>query len=149
MISKKKILAYCVASVEQRIKEVELAIKDADAALADDTKSSAGDKYETSREMVQQDIDRYQKQLVIANNDLDLLKKIDVNLKADRIGLGSLVQTDIGVYFISISIGLVKMPNQNVFVISPQSPIGQVLVGNKLGDKIVFNNKGQEILELA
>lgn len=148
MISKEEILVHCVNSVEQRIKEVTFAIKDADDALANDTKSSAGDKYETSREMVQQDIDRYQKQLVIANNDLDVLKKIDLNYKSQRVALGSLVQTDLGIYFISISIGLAKLDTQNVFVISPQSPIGQILIGKTIGDKIIFNAKTQVILDI-
>lgn len=146
MINKEELLKYCIESVGKRIEEVDLAIKDADAALADDTKSSAGDKYETSREMVQQDLNRYQNQLVVANKDLELLKKIDVSKSFERIGIGSLVQTNVGVYFIAISIGLIKVDGTSIFVISSASPIGQVLMGKSKGDQIVFNNKSQEIL---
>lgn len=149
MITKKEILDYCLNSVLKRIEEVELALADADSSLADDTKSSAGDKYETSREMIQQDINRYQSQLAVANKDLDILNKIDHIQTFDHIGLGSLIQTDLGIYFISISIGLIKIGQDNIFVISPISPIGSVLMGKKVGDIISFNNKEQKIVNIS
>ncbi len=149
MITKKEILDYCLNSVLKRIEEVELALADADSSLADDTKSSAGDKYETSREMIQQDINRYQSQLAVANKDLDILNKIDHIQTFDHIGLGSLIQTDLGIYFISISIGLIKIGQDNIFVISPISPIGSVLIGKKVGDIISFNNKEQKIVNIS
>lgn len=149
MLTKEEIINTCLGSVTLRINEVEFAIKDADQALADDTKSSAGDKYETSREMVQQDITRYQKQLVIANADRDVLQKIDPLRLNERIGLGSVVLTDLGLYFISISIGLLKIKDQNIYVISPLSPIGQVLMGKTKGDEINFNGKTQKIVTVS
>lgn len=149
MITKKEILDYCLNSVLKRIEEVELALADADSSLADDTKSSAGDKYETSREMIQQDINRYQSQLAVAIKDLDILNKIDHIQTFDHIGLGSLIQTDLGIYFISISIGLIKIGQDNIFVISPISPIGSVLIGKKVGDIISFNNKEQKIVNIS
>lgn len=148
MISKTEVLKYCFDSVNKRITEVNLAINDADAALADDTKSSAGDKYETSREMVQQDLNRYQNQLALANNDVEVLQKLESITSSERIGLGSLVQTNVGLYFIAISIGLLKIENTNVFVISPASPIGQILIGKSKGEKITFNNNAQQILSI-
>lgn len=148
MLTKEQIINTCIDSVNLRIHEVEFAIKDADQALADDTKSSAGDKYETSREMVQQDITRYQKQLTLANSDLDILQKIDSSNAAERVGLGSLVLTDVGLYFISISIGLLKIENNSIYVISPLSPIGQVLIGKKVGDIINFNNREQKVIKV-
>lgn len=149
MITKKETLDYCLNSVLKRIEEVELALADADSSLADDTKSSAGDKYETSREMIQQDINRYQSQLAVAIKDLDILNKIDHIQTFDHIGLGSLIQTDLGIYFISISIGLIKIGQDNIFVISPISPIGSVLIGKKVGDIISFNNKEQKIVNIS
>lgn len=149
MITKEEIITCCFESVSKRIHEVEFAIKDADDALANDTKSSAGDKYETSREMVQQDINRYQKQLVLANSDLEVLQKIEGLKSLPRIGLGSLVRTDIGLYFISISIGLLKIDQYSIFVISPLSPIGQILMGKATGDTITFNTKTQKVLDIS
>lgn len=148
MISKEEVLKYCTTVVDQRIAEVEFAIKDADDALANDTKSSAGDKYETSREMVQQDINRYQKQLTLAQNDLSTLQKIDSLKQNERIGLGSLVQTNMGLYFISISIGLLKIDGESIYAISPVSPLGQILMGKSAGETITFNNKEQELLSV-
>lgn len=148
-MTKEDILAHCLTSVAQRIQEVTFAIKDADQALADDTKSSAGDKYETSREMVQQDISRYQKQLAVANVDLQVLQKIEPLQSSEHVRIGSLVATDKGLYFISISIGLVKVANNSVFVISSVSPIGQVLMGKGVGDTFTFNNIQQQIVTIS
>jgi len=148
MISKEEILKHCFDLVGLRIAEVEFAIRDADDALANDTKSSAGDKYETSREMVQQDINRYQKQLVVAQQDLATLEKIDAFKKFERIGLGSLVKTNVGSYFLSISIGQLKINGYSIYAISPASPLGQVLLGKSIGETIHFNSKEQQIMAI-
>lgn len=149
MIAKEEVIKACIQLVNGRIGEVEAALKDADDALANDTKSSAGDKYETSREMVQQDINRYQKQLSLAQNDANVLQKIDLSQSLSMVVTGSLVQTDVGFYFVSISIGLVKVADKSIYVISPLSPLGQLLIGKSVGETISFNNKEQKIIGIS
>ena len=53
----------CIAYVQKRLQEAEHAFRDAEQAANDDTKSSAGDKYETGREMMQQEKNRITAQL--------------------------------------------------------------------------------------
>ena len=60
---KKKLYDLCIAYVQGRMDEAKLAIDEAQKASNDDTKSSAGDKYETGREMMQQETDRNMAQL--------------------------------------------------------------------------------------
>lgn len=145
---KKVSLDIALQRTKERITMIESALETARDSSNDDTKSSAGDKYETSREMIQQDINRYQKQLVEAKKDLQQLISIESTIGDDTpdfIKLGSLIQTSTGLYLIAISIGALKVRDTNVFVISPASPIGQLLIGKKIGDSFIFNKLNSNI----
>lgn len=147
---KKNLLEIAVVRTQERITMVESAMESARDSSNDDTKSSAGDKYETSREMIQQDINRYQKQLLEAYKDLQQLANI-TQINEDVSGfctLGSLVNTNKGLYFIAISIGAITYEDRTVFVISPASPIGQLLLGKTVGDRFRFNKIDQEIVAI-
>lgn len=147
---KKELLKVLVARTEERIAMIDAALETARDSSNDDTKSSAGDKYETSREMIQQDINRYQKQLLEANKDLQQLAAISSMLDEnnEHARLGSLVQTNAGFYFIAVSVGALKIGDTGVFVISPVSPIGQILLAKKRGDTFVFNKNEQHIISI-
>ena len=109
--------------------------------IANDSKSSMGDKYETSREMSQQEINRLEQQFAINQHHLFNLKKLFWQNKSLQILLGSLVLTNIGSFFITVSLGEIKIENQSVFMISPGSPIGKLLIGKKVGDEFEMNKK--------
>lgn len=147
---KGEVLEIALKRTKERITMIESALETARDSSNDDTKSSAGDKYETSREMIQQDINRYQKQLVEANKDLQQLISIESlsNDVIDVVRLGTLVQTNVGLYLIATSIGAVKIGTNNIFVISSASPIGQLLIGKKIGDSFVFNNVNQKVIAI-
>lgn len=145
-MNKEQVVDECNTILTQKIEQVNLAIQDANQSLHDDTKSSAGDKYETSREMIQQDLNRYEQQLKVLNNDAEILKRIQNQKSSHKIsGLGSLIQTEKGLYFLSVSIGQIKVDNKSVFAVSLASPIGKVLVGLSVGDTFSFNGSAQTI----
>ncbi|KGE15923.1 GreA/GreB family elongation factor [Sphingobacterium deserti] len=141
---KKQLLEYCLSKSEERLTEIVYAIQQAQEGIESDTKSSAGDKYETSREMIQQDLNRYQNQLLQAKKDAVLLQNIILDEK-ETIGPGSLVKTDKGSYFIAISLGKYRLQDEDFMIISGSSPIGRLLIGNKVGDTIQFNGNVQKI----
>ncbi len=144
---KRELLDIALKRTNDRISMIASALETARDSSTDDTKSSAGDKYETSREMIQQDINRYQKQLLEANKDLQQLLHIEsvLNSETDVARVGTLVQTNVALYFIATSIGAVKIGDSNIFVISPLAPIGQLLIGKKIGDSFVFKNIDQKV----
>ena len=150
-MTKETILEACYAHIRKRIEQIQVAIDDANHGIREETKSSAGDKYETSREMIQQDLTRYQQQLTLAQQDQDLLQKIEEQTAVHQsVGQGSLVQTDKGLYFVGISIGELKVAGQSVFVISLQSPIGQALKGKKVGESFTFRSTvSQQIQQIS
>lgn len=113
-----------------------------------DTKSSVGDKHETSRARLQIEIDQLNKQLFNLNKQKQIVNSINIDLRHSLIGLGSLVETSVSIFFISIGLGKIKIEGSELYAISSASPIGQLLIGKKKSDIFVFRNVKYEILEV-
>ena len=109
-------------------------------------KSSVGDKFETSRALMQTEYDKIDNQLLILKNQLRAIKSISLSDNKKKVGVGSFIKTNKSFYFISIGLGKQIIDNNDIYVISLSSPIGKLLNNKKKGDKIVFNNK-EELIE--
>ncbi|MDB5122786.1 MAG: 3-oxoacyl-ACP synthase [Mucilaginibacter sp.] len=123
----------------------QLAIEEAQKASNDDTKSSAGDKYETGRAMMQQETDRNRQQLAETNKLKVALNQVNPSVVSDKAETGSLVITDNGNFYVAISAGTLTVDNEAYFAVSPASPIGLMLKGKKIGEEIVLNGKPYHI----
>ena len=145
---KEQLLEYCFTYVEERIISAQNAITVAQEAANEEGKSSAGDKYETGRAMMQLEIEKNTSQLLQAKQMLNLLNQIKTFTTQNLVQQGSLVQTNNGFYFIAIGAGIVKMNNLDYYLISQVSPICQLLKGKKVGDSFVFNSKEFKILSV-
>jgi hypothetical protein len=137
---KSKLYQHCMDFIQQRILTAETALQQAQEASNDDTKSSAGDKFETTREMMQQDIARNKGLLFDGRQNMQLLISLEHAPHSDVVRNGSLVLTSKGLFYITISAGQIKIEDQVVYAISAVSPIGQLLIGKKAGDSFNFNN---------
>ncbi len=135
---KSRLLDTCLGLISRKIETLERAIADAQQAATDDTKSSAGDKFETSREMMKLEIDKYSIQLGQALDMKKLLSLIAPDYASPRIGPGSLVTTNEGLYFFSAALGKVMLENQPFFALSMASPIGIAFRNRQAGDEVVF-----------
>jgi len=136
----------CFKAIKSRITNAEHALQQAREASQDDTKSSAGDKYETTREMMQQDIDRNNAQLYEAKKiqfQLEQCKNAEIN---GQIKPGAIVQTSKALLYVAVSIGQLEIDQHIIFAVSPASPIGQILIGRSCGDNFVFNGIDQKIV---
>ncbi len=144
---KQQLYNFCQAYADGRITRIKENIKDIRAALDTETKSSTGDKYETGRAMLQLELEKLGNQLVEAEAMKQLLGKVGINHLSDQVTAGSLVSTSQRNFFLSISSGEYRTDEAKVFCISPNTPIGQLLLGKSVGDTIEFN--GQRIVILA
>ena len=104
-----------------------------------DTKSTAGDKHETGRAMMQHEQEKLRLQLVELENQISFLQKIKPENKAAKIQLGSMVQTDKACFYIAIAFGQLKIQTQQIFVISPIAPIAQQMLGKSINDQFEMN----------
>ena len=146
---KSKLYQQCMDFILQRINTAETALKQSQEASNDDTKSSAGDKFETTREMVSQDIARTKNLLYDGQQNLQLLISLEsIPTDGETIRNGSLVYTSKGIFYISISAGQIKVDDQPVFAISFASPIGKLMIGKKVGESFSFNQNDYTIQKI-
>lgn len=117
--------------------EIQLAIESRD----NETKSNVGDKYETTREMMQLEIEKNMVQLNKYELQKNELLKINPLRKNSKVEFGSLVFTSGGNYFISIGLGKIEIEQEAVYCISLISPIGKALQNKKAVEKISFQGK--------
>jgi hypothetical protein len=138
----------CVEYVQNRINEAKLAVESAKDSADEETKSSAGDKYETGREMMQQETDRNQAQLNEAIKLMNALSGINYSSPYSTAETGSLVFTNNGKFFIAISAGTLHIGPQAYYVVSQVSPIGLKLKGKKQGDEFDLNGRIYKIEDI-
>ncbi|MDA0177993.1 GreA/GreB family elongation factor [Mesoflavibacter profundi] len=145
---KTQLLQLCNQSLETRLQSVLAVIEDIKQSLQSETKSSAGDKHETGRAMLQLEREKAGHQLAEIEKTKQILSKINTESTSKNIGLGSVVYTTTSNYFISISAGELKVENETFYAISASTPIGQLLLGKSIGDKVTFRNMTFEITEI-
>jgi hypothetical protein len=138
---KNRLYKLCYEHIEQKIATAETLIRSAQESSKEETKSSAGDKYETGRAMLQQEIDKTQIVLSEALRLKNMLDHINPERSTGKSGVGSLVSTNNGNFFISISGGQYTIDNQVYYTLSPASPIGKLLLNVSKGDEFTFNGK--------
>jgi len=114
-----------------------------------ETKSSAGDKYETARAMTQLEMEKAEIQLDNIRLLQHELSRIELDKTYRTAETGSLVITGEGKYFIAVGIGKVQVGNETVYVISAASPLGQFLSGKSAGDTGTFQGKEFRILSIG
>ncbi len=132
--------------VNARILLAEDGLQQAQDAANNETKSSAGDKYETGRAMMHLEKEKLAEQLSAALKMKKVLDQIRIDAKLEKVGLGSLVITTNANYFLGVSVGKLEVDGSTYFAISPVSPIGQQLMGKQVGDSFSFAGK-QVVLE--
>ena len=139
---------YCLSTIESKLNTINSVFDSAQASANNETKSTAGDKHDTARAMAHLESEKNAKQLV----EINKLKRVLPYLKDFKISnmaeLGSLVITNEGNYYLSISLGKFTLNSNDYLLISPVTPIGKLLIGKCVGDIVSFNNKSIEILEL-
>jgi len=126
--------------VHDRADTVQNIINSNQQALSSETKSSAGDKHETGRAMLQLEMEKASQQLSSINDMKSVLSKISLE-NSDNVKLGSLVVTNHINYFLAVSAGEIKIENQVYYAISPSSPIGKLLLGKRVGEVITYNRE--------
>lgn len=127
--------------LNQKIQTLHDLIASAKESRDSDTKSSMGDKYETSRAMLHIEIGKNEAQL---NSTLKLkneLSRINPDIKSCIVEFGSVVITNNGKYFISVAVGKLNINHELYYSISLASPIGKALQGKQTGDVVDFRNR--------
>ena len=144
---KYQLFEACKKVITERINTAKHAMDEAQLAANGEEKSSAGDKYETSRAMGHRDRDMYARQLLEAQNEFQKIERLTLE-PSDFIKTGSLLLANETLYFILTGIGKLEIKAKTVMVVSKESPIAKVMLGKRENEGFVFNEKQWQIKEL-
>jgi len=108
MSLKQQLSEFCQQYVDGRTIRIQDSIKSIQESLSSETKSSAGDKHETGRAMLQLEREKLGQQLLEVERMAIILSRISISLKTNAVVLGSLVKTSKRDYFLAISAGAYK-----------------------------------------
>ena len=145
---KEQLHHFCIAWLGQRAAQINNIIADARQAVAAETKSSAGDKYETTRELMQQEIDLNLARLAELDKTRSIMNHINPTQTSHIILPGSVVYTSNGNFFISISAGQINIEGVSFYAVSAASPIGAKLLGKTAGHSFELNGKAFVITDV-
>jgi transcription elongation GreA/GreB family factor len=148
---RQKLFNACVEHVNLRIDTSKQAMADAQESANAEEKSSAGDKYETGRAMMQIERDKAAQQLNEAMKLKQVLDQINnTEVRQSVVSLGSVVITSSSPHFyVAISAGKIQVDGVEYIALAPQSPIGKALLNLKVKDTFMYNNKSCTIVEIT
>ena len=110
-----------------------------------DAKGSAGDKHETALSMMHIEQEKLNHKLKEVIEQKSILDKIDATSIHKRVAVGSVVQANGMLFFISTALPKLIIEDKSIFALSPQSPLGSKLIGNKVGFTFDINGKDYTI----
>lgn len=149
MSNKKEIIEHCRILLVEKLGELKNQVNELMQDAESDSKSSAGDKHETARAMMQLEQEKLNRQISEFQKQEEALNNIRTDVENDEVRLGSLVKTDKGTILIAIPLGKVTITDESCMVVSPISPIGQALMGLKVKSKMEINGNSFKILSIA
>jgi transcription elongation GreA/GreB family factor len=145
---KNRVLALCRRSLLARQADYHRELASLDEAAARETKSSAGDKYETAREMIAQSRRLMEGNLAEVDAALAALDRIAAAPAQAACGFGSLAETSQGWFLVGASLGEVGVDGTTIRVLSLASPLGQALKGRRAGDRVPWRGAELSILSI-
>ncbi len=149
MSLKLQIHKHCRELVAERLRAYQHALDELIASTANETKSTAGDKYETGRAMLHIEQDNIRRQMSEALAQKAVLDAIDPTQCRESAGPGSLIRTPDALYFLSTALGRMTVEGQPVIALSVQSPLGAAMTGRRSGEEFVFNGRKMLLEEIS
>lgn len=135
----------CVALLEEKIAGLQLQLDELKTGLSADSKSTSGDKHETSRAMAHIEQEHLAGQMAVLRTQLLTVHKLRSATPGSSIAAGSLVTTNHGIFYLCVALGRVSADGHDVMVLSAQSPLGQVFLGKRTGDTFTFGGRSYVI----
>tara|TARA_B110000977_G_C11000555_1_gene463636 strand:- start:208 stop:666 length:459 start_codon:yes stop_codon:yes gene_type:complete len=145
---KENLHRYCVALVQEKLAMLQQQINARKNDLESASKSSAGDKHETARAMIHLEQEKLGMQFMDVEKQRNLLSQIVVSTYS-TIQSGTLIITDKAIFYISVGLGKVLFNEQDIYVISPVSPLAQAFLYSKSLETIVFQSSTYNIISIS
>jgi hypothetical protein len=138
------VLRQCDSAIAQLRSEIENLRESA----KEETRSSAGDKYETGRSMMMLEMEKLSAQLQERTRVREAISAIKSDRLFEKAAPGAIIQSKEGYFYLMYGMGTVNVEGQTVMTLSPQSPLGKSLLGKATADEFLFNNRPWTILKV-
>jgi len=145
---KSRLLGHCIHLAEEKVRAIESELSSSRESSATEGKSTAGDKHETARAMMHLEQEKLHRQLAEAQVLMAELERIDPKAHHAKVGLGVLITTDKGNFFLATGLGKVAFEGKSYFVVSVKAPIALQFLGRTNGDTVKMNGVAYEILSM-
>lgn len=145
MTFKQKIKFHYQNLLSVKLNELRFMISDLAQDAQNDAKGSAGDKHETALSMMHLEQEKLNQKLVEILEQKNIVDKIDADAIHSKVALGSLIQTDDMLFYISTALPKIQLENKTIIAVSSQSPLGSQLLGKRLHDEVVINSNRFQI----
>lgn len=146
--TKHQLHQHCLHYVSAQLHTVREALERLQLSAHEETKSSMGDKYETSKAMMQLEMEKLSGQRENIQRQQQVLHRIDPAASSATVTLGSVVMTDHGNFYLAISAGQLEVDGEVYTALSPASPLGSKLTGRSTGDRVEMNKQTYTILKV-
>ena len=144
MLKKEAVISAIHEAIGEQIGDYILELNSVNEEIGKETKSSAGDKFETSREMMNQEVSRLEERIAYLKKQLNSLQQLSQR-KSSSIENGSLVDTNHGLFFFGIAFGKLETQGSSIMGLSLNSPLGKIMTDKKEGDSLTFMNRNYSI----
>ena len=139
MTLKHKILQHHQQLLQDKIDVFRDMISSLTIDAQNDAKGSAGDKHETALSMMHLEQEKLNQKLAEILNQKATLDKINPDNSSNKIALGSLVQANGMLLYLSSALPKITIDNKTIIAVSTYSPLGSKLMGNEVGFSFEIN----------
>lgn len=144
---KEQLLQTAKTFLKEQIANLDKELKELQQSAEAEEKSSAGDKFETHQEMLNQHRTILEKRLSSSKVMLNQLNGVPVK-QSSTVEEGSLLKVAVGFVWVSVPFGKLDLEGISYQLVSPDSPLVQALWGLKEGDSGTFRDKSLKIEKL-
>ena len=136
MLNKSVVIAELDKQLQTKLSYLTTNLQQAIDSRNSDTKSSAGDIFETSREMAQIEIHKIETEISKIQQFIsELFSKVT-----------QFIITDKGAFLISIPFGKLILNDEKIFCISKNAPITKHLINTKKNNSFFYNDMKYNII---
>ena len=136
------------ALLESRLIEMNNQLESLKASRSSADKSTAGDKHEVGRAMMQEELDRIESRIVVCKRMMQEAERMPVSTHTTA-AWGSLLETSMGWIYLSVPAGKLHCQGQSIMCISTDSPLGQFLQGHRAGEKLSFRSTTVVLMDVS
>jgi hypothetical protein len=106
------------------------------------------DLYDSYRNQMMSKREMFAQQLLKINEQVDILRKVDMERTYREVRFGAVVLTESQRLFVASGIGKINVEGEEYFVISALVPFYSAIDGKKAGDTYEFRGKKEKVLEV-